>query len=582
MRGIRRKLKAVALYPKVLGTILAALIPAYLLCLFLNDYGVGIVRNNINESMQSNVNFYNRSFETEIFRLERLKREFLVDDDLLKVGKRAAALSDYELTASLLRVQNKAALLKGSSVYVEDVKIYFPSIGRTLYSNYYGDAMADDEVRVLQKDVNQLESPFIYWKGKILMSEVFPQAWNMGSSPAFALELELSKSGIVEMLRQMGSQAGGGAIFIQPEQGWVVAAPENEQMAFNFMRKMQEDSLKLVSGTKPTIVEGRKYWIASEASPTLGLTLVHFVPESSIIGPLKTLRRWLWFISCLSVVLIFFVSWLIFRYVHKPLRQLVLAFRKIEEGNLKVKIYHKYGDEFRYVYDRFNAMTEQLQILIHEVYDQKFRSQRSELKLLQSQINPHFLYNSYFVLHRMIEQGDTDHALVMSEHLGEYFQFITRSAKDEVMLAEEVGHSIAFLRIQSLRFMSRIDTRWESLPQGYERIQVPRLILQPILENAYHHGLDQKVAGGVIRMSFTSEPNIFLIVIEDNGEHLTDECLTNIQIRLDHSDEGAETKGMVNVHRRIVLKFGPSYGLRAVRSGLGGLRVEIRLPAEER
>jgi len=582
MRGIRRKLKAVALYPKVLGTILAALVPAYLLCLFLNDYGVGIVRNNINESMQSNVNFYNRSFETEIFRLQRLKREFLVDDDLLKVGKRAAALSDYELTASLLRVQNKAALLKGSSVYVEDVKIYFPSIGRTLYSNYYGDAMAEEEVRVLQKSIHLSESPFIYWNGKILMSEVFPQAWNTESSPAFALELELSKSGIVEMMRQMGSQAGGGAIFIQPEQGWAIAAPENEHMASIFMREMREDSMKLASGTKQLIVEGRKYWLASEASPALGLTLVHFVPESSIIGPLKTLRRWLWFISCLSVALIFFVSWLIFRYVHKPLRQLVLAFRKIEDGNLKVKIYHKYGDEFRYVYDRFNAMTEQLQILIHEVYDQKFRSQRSELKLLQSQINPHFLYNSYFVLHRMIEHGDTDHALVMSEHLGEYFQFITRSAKDEVMLAEEVGHSIAFLRIQSLRFMSRIDTQWDSLPQGYERILVPRLILQPILENAYYHGLDQKVSGGIIRMSFTAQPDALLVTVEDNGEHLTDESLANMRRRLENSDGSAEATGMVNVHRRIVLKFGPPYGVRVARSGLGGLSVEIRLLAEER
>ena len=112
-------------------------------------------------------------------------------------------------------------------------------------------------------------------------------------------------------------------------------------------------------------------------------------------------------------------------------------------------------------------MVSKLNVLVKEVYEQKIRSQRAELKQLQSQVNPHFLYNSYFVLYRLAKIPDVDNVLRMARHLGEYFRFITRSRSDEVTLEEELKHTLAYIQIQMYRFDQRVETYCEE--QGFIR-----------------------------------------------------------------------------------------------------------------
>ncbi|MDQ0877722.1 sensor histidine kinase YesM [Paenibacillus sp. V4I3] len=250
----------------------------------------------------------------------------------------------------------------------------------------------------------------------------------------------------------------------------------------------------------------------------------------------------------------------------------------MENGDLDVNIQHESKDELGYLYGRFNQMVTNLRSLIDQVYRQKIMTQRAELKQLQSQINPHFLYNSFFILRTMAKIGDVERIGQFATQLGEYFQFVTRNASDEVLLRQEIHHARMYTEIQELRFSRRIRVQFDSLPPEIEQVSVPRLIVQPIIENAFEHSLEQMKRSGCVVIRFETAESEIRIVVEDNGESLTDEALQRISDTLDNDDEQTETTGLVNIHRRVKLTFGEAYGLRISRSELGGLQATISIP----
>ena len=163
-------------------------------------------------------------------------------------------------------------------------------------------------------------------------------------------------------------------------------------------------------------------------------------------------------------------------------------------------------------------MVKELKTLIEQSYKQKILVQRAEMKQLQSQINPHFLYNSFFILNTMARTEDYENIEKFTEQLGRYFQFITRSAADEVPLEKEVEHARVYTEIQAMRYSNRIKAYFEELPEEFWGIVVPRLILQPIIENAFEHGLGMVKKNGILTVSFEKLQNGLHIIIENNGE----------------------------------------------------------------
>ncbi len=225
-------------------------------------------------------------------------------------------------------------------------------------------------------------------------------------------------------------------------------------------------------------------------------------------------------------------------------------------------------------------MAGHLETLIDEVYSQKLLLQKAEFKQLQAQINPHFLYNSFFMLQRMIKNRMQEEAIQVSRELGVYFQYITRNNSDFVYFKDEYNHARIYSNIQAMRFDGRITTEFGELPSAYELLQVPRLILQPLIENAYNYGLENKLSNGFLRVSFHPGNKGIHIIIEDNGEELTDEKIIQINNSLKLSTnfiDSAEVTGLINIYKRIQTFFKNESTLFITRSDLGGLRVSIFL-----
>jgi len=576
-RFLKQKRKSI--YMKLVLSFLLMVVPILMLSLYLNHLSKNKIQDELSESFLSRIHFYLTSFETEVSRLNKMKTEFINDGDLLRLSGLLSSLDDFERTQTILRLQNKLAFMKDSSRYIERIKLFIPALERTL-SETYG-------MRIPQETIDRYVQHQFEHDGKILamhemliLAQVYPALLKPGTAPQFVIEIDLDQAWIEATLRDvLGTSNGGGAMLIASGQEWWLSS--GEQAAF--IDRIQQEMRALPpstgsSGLHEMRFEGQTYVISFVQSAELDLLMLVWQPQNSFLGELEQYYVWFWVLLVLSVLVVITFSFWIYRLIHKPLERLVRAFGRIEEGSLKVQLSLKSEDEFGYLYEQFNHMVGRLQQLVHEVYEQKINSQRSELKQLQAQINPHFLYNSLFMLKRMVVSGDTQKSVQVIQHIGDYFRYITRNSSDYVELAQEWQHLAAYAEIQSMRFARRITLRIEELPESLQKVSVPKLIVQPLLENVFQHGLHGKEAGGYAEIMAKHAQDFLIITVEDNGDELRDSDIEELANRLLRTeDQSLERTALLNIHRRLRLRYGPLSGLRVERSAYGGLLVELRI-----
>jgi two-component system sensor histidine kinase YesM len=251
------------------------------------------------------------------------------------------------------------------------------------------------------------------------------------------------------------------------------------------------------------------------------------------------------------------------------------AFSDVREGNLDIQISYSGNDEFHSLYSSFNNMLARLKTSISEVYEQKILKQRAELKYLQSNINPHFLYNCFFTINSMALLEDYEKIPQITNELGKYYQYIT-SHTEEVTFEKEYSNAKAYLAIQALRFgEDRTSSKVMQLSEDISKLIVPSIILQPILENAFKHGVQKKGVISEICMDVAYEDNVLKITIENSPGDMDEIKLKELKRYLESSDNREEVSGILNVHRRIQIKYGLDSGLVLSTGRLGGLVVRI-------
>lgn len=573
-------MKALTIYPKLVLSFLLMIIPIYLSSLFMNQSGHDVVKKQISASMASRVHFYLSSLETELARLRRLQMEYVSDDDMLSLGTAVSRMNDFERSRTILSVKSKLYLLKSSSPFVENVKLYVPALGRSIMANNYDDTIPAAELAAMLEPRN-ISSTVFGFRDRLLLSGVYPDAIYVNRKPVLAIEIELSKAEIVRTLSSMANGEQGGAVWMSADDAWNVASGLKPQVLTELSgtlgTKLANDRA-FPAGQFTMKTEAGSFFVAHEYSTVLDSTLAVLVPAEKVMQPLNRHRDWIWLLSLIALVLVVAFSYWIHRLIHKPIKRLVVSFRKVEKGDLGVRVYHRNQDEFHYLYNQFNHMLGRIESLIGEVYEQQIRSQRSELKQLQSQINPHFFYNSFFILQGLVQMREHELADRMFRHLGSYFQFITRNGAETVTLEQEMKHASSYVEIQKFRFSGTIEVEQEELPAAWAQAEVPRLIVQPLIENAYLHGLENKTGEGRLHIGFREEPDGRLrIEIQDNGEELDELRLERLRKSVSAADRAIETTGLLNIHRRLQLKFGPDCGLSLSRSALGGLKAELTI-----
>lgn len=564
-----------SIFKKIMAAFLAALLPLMAITWMINERGSENIRKEISESILNTTRFYLDSLNKEADRISRYLPNYVMDKDLMELATTGNYISDYERSKKILDIQRRLDLMKNSSPFIREVRGYVPLIGRTILSTKYETSIDRQEFAAMQQSTKLYEEPFVYWNDRMFISMQYPA--NTVRSPVYIVAVELSSSKINETLAQIGGPRGGQSVLLNLDRDWGLGDGSDSDLTERMKAfALEKRTSQSVEGYETLNIAGKRYLTVFKYSKLWNSYSITCIPEDNVLGPLKMYRLWFWWACALAVCIVFFFSYFLLRLIYRPLMRLVHSFKRVQQNRLEPIPIDRGPDEFGYLFQAFNDTIRSLKTLIEENYEQQIRNQRSELKRLQSQINPHFLYNCFFVLCRLIKsEHQKEKAYQFCEYIGQYFQFITRNDEDEIPLELEVKHSRTYVDMQSICYGDRIQVEFDGeVPE----IVVPRLILQPVIENAYKHALGNMTQKGQLWVHAEWNEEDFSLYVEDNGNSMSDEEIEKLNVRLRQSSKRMEeTTGLINVHRRIQLRYGDDYGITVSRSALGGLKVRINL-----
>ncbi|MDQ6417846.1 histidine kinase [Paenibacillus sp. LHD-117] len=566
-----------SIFARLVLTYLVVVLPIILLGLYLYNWSYTNASQDISRATVKQLDYYLDGLNREVEWMELQLFNLVDDGELKKISATWVLMDPTEQKASLGDLLHRLTIFQNGSSYIKDIYVHFRTIRKTVSTSNAVQSFDEIRFNTFREFTSPNKNRLILWENDLHLSAA-KQSGKKGEEPILLIHIDLDSEKIRKSLHQINIYPDSESLLISEETGFTIGSQSDIDPE---IREFVQLADARQSSEFQMTMHGNNYHLNKVYSESLGVSVGTYLPEETVKRPLGMFYNWAFLFALVSLLAIIIFSFSSYRFIHRPILYLVQGFKRMEGGTLDTPIEYERKDEFGYLYTRFNHMQNKLQSLIEQDFKQKMMMQKAELKQLQSQINPHFLYNSFFILNSLAKTGDVDRVELFTNMLGEYFRFITRNGEDHVLLSEETKHSRMYTEIQKLRFSRRIQVSFDELPQNMERIRVPRLIIQPIIENAYEHSLEKMAEEGLLRVSFERKDSEALITIEDNGSSLTDFDIEELKNKLNDTANSYEMTGIINIHRRLVLTFGEGSGLFLSRSELNGLKVIIRIKQEE-
>lgn len=294
------------------------------------------------------------------------------------------------------------------------------------------------------------------------------------------------------------------------------------------------------------------------------------------------IRRFMVVCSVLIGVLIIVVAVsavMIVSGIIQPISQLNQATEKIAQGDFNARAQADSEDEVAELAVSFNKMAGSMQSLIDKVKEDERKMRKADLRLLQEQIQPHFLYNTLDTIVWLIESNEPDEAVTMVVTLSDFFREILSKGKEFISIKEEEKHISSYLQIQEMRYRDILEYDIQ-LDQVIYKYQILKLTLQPVVENALYHGIKYKRAKGCIHIHGEKEGDIIRLTVRDDGVGMDEDELEQLRQQIEKPCQETEKGfGLANVNERIHMYFGPEYGMKIQSQKGKGTTVEIVIPA---
>ncbi len=555
---------------KMVLLLVAAAIPLYATGLMMYSVCTQQMVNEILANKRAQMAYYIQSVQGELSRLVGLEAMIVNDSEIGSLTNRYDYFTPYERGRRVNALRNRLVNTRLSCPYAESVTAFMEPLNSKLNDHSGLDDMTVEDAAFVAR-LSQGPIRTIYLDEGRMYAAV--QVLDGAKQPVYTLATRLSVAQMRKDMEQLESGVTLGSVLLYDgNQPLVSTMEENEALWSAAMARSEAmfdgEAIRLRAG-------GERYYVTGVRSDFARLTLLNFTRERDVISMSWKYLPYLLVLTAAAVVLTIALAHGTRSMVHRPLRKLIAAFQRMEGGDLTVAIEHQRQDEFREVYQSFNHMARMLDQYVNRSLKQKLLLRRSEIMQLQAQINPHFLYNSYFMLHRMVKRHDWQNAERLSAYMGECFRYITRNARQLVPLEMEAEHARIYCEIQEMRFGGRIRVDFGEIPEALRSLSMPRLILQPVLENAFEHGLRDTEENGVVRVRFRNAEGGCVLTVEDNGDTLSDEKLAELFRTLD--EDRGETTALRNICHRLRLRAGDGLAFELSRSELGGLCVTMTI-----
>lgn len=403
---------------------------------------------------------------------------------------------------------------------------------------------------------------------------------NDGEIPGSGVLLVDMKYSVIEdVLKQINDSSEGIYYYMISRDGQMIYHPRKTEMARGLF---EENSLKASGyeeGTYEITTDGHKESVVVGNIAYTGWKLIGVVPESVQTARINNFRYYIFTTIMVLMMMLLEGNRLISRKISKPIRKLDESVKTYEAGG-KTDIYIGGSSEIRHLGYSVQRSYERIETLMEEIIRQQNERRKSELDALQSQINPHFLYNTLESITWMIEAQKNEEAVIMISELAKLLRVSLSRGKTIIPVKDELQHSRSHMNIQLVRYKERFQMEFQT-DKEIEDYCIVKLVIQPILENAIYYGvgnMDEDDEGKITVRGEKKEDDIY-IIIEDNGMGMRKEVLENILKDNNKVPKHGSGVGVINVHSRIQLMFGEQYGLEIYSEPDEGTRVVIHIPA---
>ena len=395
---------------------------------------------------------------------------------------------------------------------------------------------------------------------------------NDGEIPGSGVLLVDMKYSVIEdVLKQINDSSEGIYYYMISRDGQMIYHPRKTEMARGLF---EENSLKASGyeeGTYEITTDGHKESVVVGNIAYTGWKLIGVVPESVQTARINNFRYYIFTTIMVLMMMLLEGNRLISRKISKPIRKLDESVKTYEAGG-KPDIYIGGSSEIRHLGYSVQRSYERIETLMEEIIRQQNERRKSELDALQSQINPHFLYNTLDTIVWLVEGGMQQDAVDMITSLSVFFRTSLSKGKDIIPLSEEKRHTLSYLEIQQSRYRDIMEFEI-NIPPELDEVMVPKLTLQPLAENALYHGIKNKRGKGKILIEGFNLGDDMMLRVTDNGQGMTPERLYEVQEAIRTGERAGF--GLAAVSERIALYYGPGYGLKISSTEGEGTVMEV-------
>ena len=547
-------------------------------------WGRQMVTREIHSSAQNNVTYLRDTFEENLKKIHAgiYEQLFIREGAQLVNFYTKVRLGSFHTQAEYQwEVQERFSELtvaRGINPLVNELDVYFPKLEMCMHSR---PTIGSSDVTDISQEDLELLNQMMKSQPQLLMvmdeeyyvGIMYPNTAFRENAGHIVVNAHLNRTDLQNLLSSFNTYSGKNALLYHHASESFINSRGGINLNDKDINVLFSELPRETSWQRTVTLAGEEYVTMGCYSALLDSSFVQLIPASQMNAVPNMLLKIMLLFLVTALLAMFILMLTLNRYVNRPVQALTAAFYTAGRGNLNVSVGPQNSREFNALAEGFNRMISHLRELIDTNYRQTITLQRSQLKTLQAQINPHFLYNSFFFLRSMLENEETEIAAEFSGYLGKYFRFITKAEGDLLPLEEEYDHAVTYLNIQLMRYGGTVRAEIPEIPDRMRSRMVPRLFLQPILENCIEYGLGASSGNAVIRVAFAENS----LVVENSGDGFSQQRLLQLCHQLETTDDDSRTSGLTNVHRRLKLRYGELGGVELCQSSLGGLKVILKI-----
>lgn len=366
----------------------------------------------------------------------------------------------------------------------------------------------------------------------------------------------------------------GTKYLIVTKSGQVVSSSEKDELSKVIDNPWLKEAVVKGSGSYTFSLDNKKYIACFDTSKVTGWISAAVVPYDELMsGITPAIKTYTLLITCICFIITIPFIYLLSSLIFSPIRKLLAAMKKMGEGNFEAKIPVARKDELGFFVEKFNRLNDKIRLLIEENYAVKLREKETEIMALNLQMNPHFLYNTLNLINWMAIEAKQEKISNIIMELCNMLVYTLKHKGDIAIFKDDIEWLQNYLHIISCRFDEKFKVNMELEPEVYS-INVPKLFLQPFVENAIIHAFEYMEEGCIITITGKVDGDTVIFCVEDNGSGMSKDQIEEVMNR------EASSIGVRNVHKRIRLLYGEKFGVNIQSRESYGTKVFIRIPSD--